>query len=270
MGSCRVSIKPSASKELGALPTLKDRLRATSIIRGLSANPRLQSSPKLAGVSDVLPIRFGSYRILDTVCDRGRFVAIVKIARRREAYQRVSGAAQPRRAVGSARSPRTPDVRQQQATFRERIRMPRSAAPFVLTAALLAAAAQAAEPCSPRPMLPQHIPAFVSPSPPVSDTSAVQPLPSSARASELGIQTDCLRWEASLSPRAHFIGTVSIGSPAASGPASSVPEGRTVVLPMLLESRASRFPAGILPDLSLQPAEDSRSFSLGALLPPTP
>ena len=63
MESYSVSIKPSAAKELEALPTLKDRQRATAIIRGLSANPRPQGSLKLAGAPDAYRIRFGSYRI---------------------------------------------------------------------------------------------------------------------------------------------------------------------------------------------------------------
>jgi mRNA interferase RelE/StbE len=85
--SYKVSIKPSAAKELEALPGLKDRQRATSLIRGLAANPRPQGSLKLAGATDAYRIRFGSYRILYTVSDRVRIVAVIKIAHRREAYR---------------------------------------------------------------------------------------------------------------------------------------------------------------------------------------
>ena len=87
MESYSVSIKPSAAKELEALPTLKDRQRATAIIRGLSENPRPQGSLKLAAASDAYRIRFGSYRILYTVSDRVRVVAVIKVAHRREVYR---------------------------------------------------------------------------------------------------------------------------------------------------------------------------------------
>lgn len=87
MESYKVSIKPSAAKELEALPTLKDRQRATAIIRDLSENPRPRGSLKLAGASDAYRIRFGSYRILYNVSDRVRIVAVIRIAHRREAYR---------------------------------------------------------------------------------------------------------------------------------------------------------------------------------------
>lgn len=87
MESYSVSIKASAAKELEALPTLRDRQRATAIIRDLSANPRPQGSLKVAGAPDAYRIRFGSYRILYTVSDRVRVVAVIKIAHRREAYR---------------------------------------------------------------------------------------------------------------------------------------------------------------------------------------
>ena len=87
MESYSVSIKASAAKELEALPTLKDRQRATTIVRGLAANPRPHGSLKLAGTTDAYRIRFGSYRILYTVSDRVRIVAVIKISHRREAYR---------------------------------------------------------------------------------------------------------------------------------------------------------------------------------------
>jgi hypothetical protein len=148
--------------------------------------------------------------------------------------------------------------------------MHRPATALVLAAAFAAAAAQAAEPCSPRAMLPQHIPAFVSQAAPASGTSAVQPPASSPLASELGVQADCLRWEASLTPRAEFIGTVPIGSPVAYGAGPSSPGNHIVVVPMPFGSRESRLPASTLPEFSIQPAEGPRSFSLGAVFPPAP
>ena len=87
MESYSVSIKASAAKELEALPTLKDRQRATSLIRRLGSNPRPQGSLKLAGAADTYRIRFGHYRIFYAVSDRVRIVSIIRVAHRREAYR---------------------------------------------------------------------------------------------------------------------------------------------------------------------------------------
>lgn len=91
MESYRISIKSSVARELEALPTLKDRHRATAIISGLSSNPRPEGSRKLAGAADAFRSRFGSHRILYTVNDRVRVVAVFEIARRGEFHH------QPRR-----------------------------------------------------------------------------------------------------------------------------------------------------------------------------
>ena len=87
MESYSVSIKSSAAKELEVLSSLKDRQRATAIIRSLASNPRPLGSLKLAGAPDAYRIRFGSYRIPYTVSDRVRIVAVIKSAHRREAYR---------------------------------------------------------------------------------------------------------------------------------------------------------------------------------------
>lgn len=87
MGSYRVSIKPSAARELEALPTVKDRQRATAVIRGLGADPLPHGSLKLAGATGAYRIRFGSYRLLYTVSHEVRVVVVIRIAHRREAYR---------------------------------------------------------------------------------------------------------------------------------------------------------------------------------------
>lgn len=87
MESYSLSIKPSAAKELETLPTLKDRQRAVSIIRGLAQDPRPHGSIKLAGSVDSYRIRFGRYRILYSVSDHVRVVSIERVAHRREAYR---------------------------------------------------------------------------------------------------------------------------------------------------------------------------------------
>ncbi len=87
MESYRLSIKESAGKELESLPSLKDRQRAVTIIRGLAENPRPQGSLKLAGSADTYRVRFGRYRILYAVSDRIRVVSIERIAHRSVAYR---------------------------------------------------------------------------------------------------------------------------------------------------------------------------------------
>ena len=87
MESYSVSIKPSAAKELEALPTLKDRQRAVTIIRGLATEPRPQGCIKLAGAIDAYRVRFGRYRILYSISDRVRVVSIERVAHRSEAYR---------------------------------------------------------------------------------------------------------------------------------------------------------------------------------------
>ena len=87
MESYRVTIKPSAAKELDGLPTSKERQRAVSIIRSLAGDPRPHGSVKLAGSPDTYRIRFGSYRVLYSVSDHIRVVSIERIAHRREAHR---------------------------------------------------------------------------------------------------------------------------------------------------------------------------------------
>ncbi len=87
MESYSLVIKPSAAKELEALPTVKLRQRAVAIVRGLSVNPRPAGALKLGGSTDAYRIRFGAYRILYTVSDRIRVVSVQRVAHRREAYR---------------------------------------------------------------------------------------------------------------------------------------------------------------------------------------
>ena len=87
MESYKLSIKPSAVKELEALPSLQLLRRAVSIIQGLALNPRPHGSIKLAGSTNSYRIRFGPYRVLYSVTDHVRVVSIERIAHRREAYR---------------------------------------------------------------------------------------------------------------------------------------------------------------------------------------
>ncbi len=87
MESYKLSIKPSAAKELEALPSLALRRRAVSIIRSLALNPRPPASIKLAGSVHSYRIRFGRYRILYSVSDHVRVVSVERIAHRKDAYR---------------------------------------------------------------------------------------------------------------------------------------------------------------------------------------
>lgn len=87
MESYKLSIKPSAAKELEALPTLQLRQRAVSIIYDLAQNPRPHGSIKLAGSTNSYRVRFGPYRVLYSISDLIRIVSIERIAHRREAYR---------------------------------------------------------------------------------------------------------------------------------------------------------------------------------------
>ena len=85
MASYSLFIKPSALKELEALPR-KDRLRVVEKIRALATNARPTGCEKLSG-QEQYRIRQGRYRILYSISDKEQSVVVVKIARRREAYR---------------------------------------------------------------------------------------------------------------------------------------------------------------------------------------
>ena len=85
MASYSLLIKPSALKELEAIPP-KDRRRIVTRIEGLSADPRPHACEKLSG-SEQYRVRQGDYRVIYCVDDEARTVVIVKIGHRRDVYQ---------------------------------------------------------------------------------------------------------------------------------------------------------------------------------------
>ena len=85
MASYKILIKPSAAKELEALPR-KDRSRIAARIASLAGNPRPPGSEKLSG-EEKYRLRQGDYRILYTIHDAGMTVTIVKVGHRREVYR---------------------------------------------------------------------------------------------------------------------------------------------------------------------------------------
>ena len=86
MASYNVRIKPSAIKELEALPA-KDRRRIATKIQALGNNPRPVGCEKLAG-HDKYRIRQGNYRVLFTIEDDVLIVTVIAIGNRRDIYRR--------------------------------------------------------------------------------------------------------------------------------------------------------------------------------------
>ena len=86
MGSYAVEIKPSAGKELEALPNhLLSRI--VRKIQTLSDNPRPAGCKKLKGYKDTWRIRVGDWRVVYIIDDAVRVVSVTRIAHRREVYE---------------------------------------------------------------------------------------------------------------------------------------------------------------------------------------
>lgn len=85
MASYRLLIKPSADKEIEALPK-QDRRRIVAKITSLSLDPRPPGCEKLSG-HDQYRLRQGTYRILYEIQDLDLIVVVVKVGHRREVYR---------------------------------------------------------------------------------------------------------------------------------------------------------------------------------------
>ena len=85
MASYSLLIKPSARKELAALPK-RDRVKIVQQIQALSDEPRPAGCEKLSG-REQYRIRRGSYRVAYAIEDGGKVVLVIKIAHRKEAYR---------------------------------------------------------------------------------------------------------------------------------------------------------------------------------------
>ena len=84
--SYRVVIKPSAFKELEALPKSIIK-RLDRMIRELGENPRPVGSKKLRGW-DLYRISRGYYRIIYKINQSLKEIEVVKIGHRKEVYRR--------------------------------------------------------------------------------------------------------------------------------------------------------------------------------------
>ena len=85
MASYRLQIKPSAVKDIEALPH-KDRRRLVTKIQRLATNPRPPGCEKLSG-HELYRVRQGNYRILYTVQDAELVIVVIKVGHRREVYR---------------------------------------------------------------------------------------------------------------------------------------------------------------------------------------
>ncbi|MDA2937535.1 type II toxin-antitoxin system RelE/ParE family toxin [Acidobacteria bacterium AH-259-A15] len=86
MARYKLLIKPSAVKEIEAIPYKKDRRRVVDRIKGLANDPRPPGSEKLSG-QDRYRVRQGNYRIVYSVEDQARIIRIVKVGHRKDAYR---------------------------------------------------------------------------------------------------------------------------------------------------------------------------------------
>ncbi len=81
-----VSFRRSAEKDLRKLDRTVRR-RVLRAIDGLAGDPRPDGCRKLVGSEDAFRIRVGDYRVIYTVDDVVRIVAIENVRHRREAYR---------------------------------------------------------------------------------------------------------------------------------------------------------------------------------------
>ena len=88
MGKYKVSIKPSAVKEIEAVPRKKERQLIMQRIGQLADNPRPPGCQKLSGY-DRYRIRQGSYRIVYGIEDDELVVYIVRVGHRKDIYRKI-------------------------------------------------------------------------------------------------------------------------------------------------------------------------------------
>ena len=85
MGNYKILIKPSAVRELEAIPK-RDRLRIVRKIQALAQNSRPPGCEKLSAEEKYRVLQ-GWYRIVYSVDDQNQTVLVVKVGHRREVYR---------------------------------------------------------------------------------------------------------------------------------------------------------------------------------------
>ena len=86
MGRYRVLIKPSAVKEIEAIPRKKDRQRIVKRMGQLADDPRPMGCQKLSG-QNRYRIRQGQYRLVYGVDDGRLMVNVIKVGHRKDVYR---------------------------------------------------------------------------------------------------------------------------------------------------------------------------------------
>jgi mRNA interferase RelE/StbE len=82
----RLFIKPSAVREIEAIPTKRDRRRVVDRIESLADDPRPPGCQKLSG-ADKHRVRQGRYRVLYVIIDDRLIVTVVRVAHRKDVYR---------------------------------------------------------------------------------------------------------------------------------------------------------------------------------------
>jgi mRNA interferase RelE/StbE len=83
-----VIITKAATKEIDAIASRIDRQRIEHRVHQLAANPRPPGSKKMKGADERYRVRQGDYRILYSIEDEIRVVAIIHVAHRKDVYRR--------------------------------------------------------------------------------------------------------------------------------------------------------------------------------------
>ena len=86
MARYRLLIKPSAVKDIEAIPLKRDRQRVVERISKLAEDPRPSGSEKISG-QDKYRVRQGRYRILYSIEDQDLLVQVIKVAHRKDVYR---------------------------------------------------------------------------------------------------------------------------------------------------------------------------------------
>jgi len=86
VNSYAVEVKPSARKELEALP---DNMlaRVVNKLETLGDIPRPAGCKKLKGYKDYWRVRIGNWRVVYIIDDTAKVVSVIRIAHRREVYE---------------------------------------------------------------------------------------------------------------------------------------------------------------------------------------
>ena len=86
MARSRLLIKPSAVKDIEAIPLKRERQRVVERISKLAEDPRPSGSEKISG-QDKYRVRQGRYRILYAIEDQDLLVQVVKVGHRKDVYR---------------------------------------------------------------------------------------------------------------------------------------------------------------------------------------